>query len=79
MIVDSAVWIDLFTRKRGRAWPMLRRALADRPAQRLAVLAFEGGDQLFGQVVHVNFQTADLRQECVADDRNFQTFHDPKP
>ena len=35
--------------------------------------------QLFGQVVHVNFQTADLRQECVADDRNFQTFHDPKP
>jgi predicted nucleic acid-binding protein len=30
MIVDSAVWIDLFTRKRGRAWPVLRRALADR-------------------------------------------------
>ncbi|MBL8384578.1 MAG: PIN domain-containing protein [Burkholderiales bacterium] len=30
MIVDSAVWVDLFTRKRGRAWPVLRRALADR-------------------------------------------------
>jgi predicted nucleic acid-binding protein len=30
MIVDSTVWIDLFTRKRGRAWPLLRRALAGR-------------------------------------------------
>jgi predicted nucleic acid-binding protein len=30
MIVDSAVWIDLLSRKRGHAWPLLRRALADR-------------------------------------------------
>lgn len=30
MIVDSTVWIDLLSRKRGHAWPLLRRALADR-------------------------------------------------
>lgn len=30
MIVDSAVWIDFFSRKRGRAWPLLRRAMRER-------------------------------------------------
>ncbi|MFN0159770.1 MAG: PIN domain-containing protein [Burkholderiales bacterium] len=30
MIVDSAVWIDLMSRRRGRAWPVLRRALDER-------------------------------------------------